>query len=415
MVINIYNYYIHKFYNSLVINITNIFECLLIFPLIYNFVGHSSNASKLDEDDHDNTNDDKEITNLEDLQSSLTFLIRQQQQNDQQTLNSMTLDHFSSPILNSSSSPDHNSLENNISHSITTRNHSENVVEPNVENLIDFQQSSKGNFASGGSSPSREVQEILAHNNPTYNPQQYYDNLNKISDDVPDGSTEKNFTDSAKNLMESENTTWLCDPKVSDISWPNIPTAKALEIQLKEENRRKELQDENVNKLDMSQIETLEYRIECDMSRIKTLEYRIESLENLVQEQNMLLKKLSQDINSQLHNEDYNICSKLSNELELIMSRNQSDLIKLLDATLKDYKCKDVEQLNAIIIDMKQVINENLREMISHEIQSNVLPHVLEIFEKLQAQLDIRQTQKINTIDQTLKASITKFLNSKVS
>lgn len=167
--------------------------------------------------------DTNEITNLNELQDSVSLLIQQQQNNQQ--LNLMTPDAFNSPVQNNlspssirNSLGSESSLQNVISRSL------EKVADANIESLIDFQRPQKDNFASGGSSPSREVQEILALNNPSYAAQEYFDHLTETANDV-DNQSNFNQTDE---LLFSEN---------NEVVWPDIPIVKANEV-VKEESRR---------------------------------------------------------------------------------------------------------------------------------------------------------------------------------
>lgn len=109
------------------------------------------------------------ITELGDLQDSVTLLIQQQQNTGSSKLTLMTPDDFTSPSKNSKSSSVRNSITN------------ENALAEAAEKAIDdeFDRPQKENFASAGSSPSREVQEILSLNNSStgYPTQEYFNNL----------------------------------------------------------------------------------------------------------------------------------------------------------------------------------------------------------------------------------------------
>lgn len=163
--------------------------------------------------------------NLNELQDSVSLLIQQQQQQNSQQLNLMTPDAFNSPVQNNlSPSSVRNSLGSEANLQNVINRSLEKVADANIDSLIDFQRPQKDNFASGGSSPSREVQEILALNNPSYAAQEYFDHLNEVTNDM-DSQNNFNQTD---NLLFSEN---------SETVWPNIPIVKANEV-VKEENRR---------------------------------------------------------------------------------------------------------------------------------------------------------------------------------
>lgn len=101
------------------------------------------------------------------MQNSVTLLIQQQQNTGSSKLTLMTPDDFTSPTKNSKSSSVRNSITN------------ENVLAEAVEIDDEFDRPQKENFASAGSSPSREVQEILSLNNSStgYPTQEYFNNL----------------------------------------------------------------------------------------------------------------------------------------------------------------------------------------------------------------------------------------------
>lgn len=116
------------------------------------------------------------ISELGDLQNSVTLLIQQQQNTGSSKLTLMTPDDFTSPSKNSKSSSVRNSITN------------ENVLVEGAEKAIDdeFDRPQKENFASAGSSPSREVQEILSLNNSStgYPTQEYFNNLASLQSHV---------------------------------------------------------------------------------------------------------------------------------------------------------------------------------------------------------------------------------------
>lgn len=169
--------------------------------------------------------DESNEINLTELQDSVSLLIQQQQQQNNQPLNLMTPDAFNSPVQNNlSPSNARNSLGSEASLQNVLNRSLEKVADANIDSLIDFQRPQKDNFASGGSSPSREVQEILALNNPSYAAQEYFDHLTEVANNM-DNQNNFNQTD---DLLFSEN---------SEVVWPNIPIVKANEV-VKEENRR---------------------------------------------------------------------------------------------------------------------------------------------------------------------------------
>lgn len=355
----------------------------------------ATTASSFKDAQEETDREDNEITKLDDLQSSVTLLIQQQQ--NSQPLNLMTPADFNSPVVVNSSPNERlrNSLANEVGSPQSALRKSIEKLPETVENLIDFQQPQKDNFASGGSSPSREVQEILAFNNPSYNPQEYFDNLSKVADD------------STFDQVEDES-------KSNEVVWPNISTMKAIEIQMKEENRRKEQMQ-----LPQEDQETTEAN--WNKAQIQALNYRITGLESLIREQNSEIQKLHHYFKSHRNNPtpEYDIRTIISNELEIAFDKNQTHMIKMLENANKEQKRKDWEQLEVVVTNVMknllQKISDSLQEIISREIKTTVLPPVMANFDTLLHQLDIHYSQKINTIDQLLKTNISKLVSSKVS
>lgn len=355
----------------------------------------ATTASSFKDAQEETDREDNEITKLDDLQSSVTLLIQQQQ--NSQPLNLMTPADFNSPVVVNSSPNERlrNSLANEVGSPQSALRKSIEKLPETVENLIDFQQPQKDNFASGGSSPSREVQEILAFNNPSYNPQEYFDNLSKVADD------------STFDQVEDES-------KSNEVVWPNISTMKAIEIQMKEENRRKEQMQ-----LPQEDQETTEAN--WNKAQIQALNYRITGLESLIREQNSEIQKLHHYFKSHRNNPtpEYDIRTIISNELEIAFDKNQTHMIKMLENANKEQKRKDWEQLEVVVTNVMknllQKISDSLQDIISREIKTTVLPPVMANFDTLLHQLDIHYSQKINTIDQLLKTNISKLVSSKVS
>nr|XP_022909578.1 enhancer of mRNA-decapping protein 4 [Onthophagus taurus]XP_022909579.1 enhancer of mRNA-decapping protein 4 [Onthophagus taurus] len=367
-------------------------ECTITFQHEYSSSLAFTNYDRPDiieqsKSEEDNTEND-EITRLDDLQSSVTKLLQQAaNQQSAQPLNLMTPDDFNSPIINSSPSGLRNSSLNDASPSMIKKS-LEKLAET-TENLIDFQQT-KDNFASGGSSPSREVQEILSFNNNAFNnPQEYFENLSKL--------------DEASNFEEPINDTSAIN-KSSEVVWPDIPTMKAIEIQMKEENRRKE--EEELNNFNWNK------------AQLQALNYRITSLESLLSEQNTLIQRLQHDLKTQKNsNNEYDLRALISGELDIALTKSHNQTAKLFENYLKEQKRMEWEQMDGIVTNIIksvcQKINDNLQQIISHEIKEIVLPSIMATFDKLALKLDMHYSQKVNTIDQLLKSNIAKLVNSK--
>lgn len=115
-------------------------ECNIVFQPDTLFYDTLSNALP-EATDKESTDEQGSVPKLDDLQESVNLLI---QQHSNSSLALMTPGDFT-PQGHSSRPSSETILA------------SKDVIDENVENLIDFERPQKENFASGGSSPSREV------------------------------------------------------------------------------------------------------------------------------------------------------------------------------------------------------------------------------------------------------------------
>lgn len=296
-------------------------------------------------------------------------------------LNLMTPEDFTT---NSRPNSLHNSLTNEVTidNSDTTK-----FDESGVENLIDFQGSQKEVFASGGSSPSREVQEILSLNNSSYSPQDYFDNLPKLKDDAE--QPQKDFNDVNETLIYDVG---------NEMVWPKIPV-------LKDDELVKDVNDVN----------------EIDKTHLQSINFRISSLENTIREQNILMQKLQSDIK-----ELTQICSRTNSnkeefvrELDCAMSKQQLQIAKVLENLINIQKNNERELHEQIVSSIGQLLSktlsDNIKMIISYEMKHVVIPSIRSLVDSYKHQTDAQYLQKLNNAELTLRESIAKALNSKVS
>lgn len=265
---------------------------------------------------------------------------------------------------------------------------------------MDFQRPQKDNFASGGSSPSREVQEILALNNPSsYSAQEYFDNLTN------DSESHGNFDNQTEDLIFTESIS-------SEVVWPTIPIVKANEI-VQEENRRQELRlgaGDDTNNVTSEDAK-------WNKTQLQVLTYRLNGLENLMKEQNTHIQKLSRELKAQNRSEQGGV-HQFIKEVELAMSKNQMQMAKLFENFVNVQKGREQELQENFVSAVAQILNkqftEKLQNIVMQELKQVVLPPVLAIFENLKHQLDIQYSQKLNSTDHLLKDNISKLFTSKV-
>lgn len=280
-----------------------------------------------------------------------------------------------------------------------------------VENLIDFQQPQKDNFASGGSSPSREVQEILSLNNPL-----------EFFEDLASGHSE-----SSNNFNNTEQD----PPKTKEIVWPTIPNIiKAIDIeQRQQEEIAASRQELHLPTKDESDSKDSRW----SQSSIHMINFKLSNLEASV---NDLIQKSAMDKKENLSKVEMSVAksqaqmTKLLVDMEVSLNKSHSQIIKLIEDQFKEQKRKEREMYEHLLSQMRQMVaktvGEHLQKVLSHEITSViqpilaneiktvVLPSVLATFEKLHLQLDMHYSQKLNTIDQLLKSNLSKLICSKV-
>ncbi|XP_063903240.1 enhancer of mRNA-decapping protein 4 [Zophobas morio] len=334
----------------------------------------------------------EKVPKLDDLQSSVTLLIQQQQQQQQQ-LNLMTPDAFTTSEQNSRPNSVRNSINGDINKSTEATNGD------TVENLIDFQRPEKDNFASGGSSPSREVQEILSLNNSTYSTQDYFDNLTKMQEEQEIPQKEYNHNE---NLMFQENPN-------SEVVWLKLPLVKDNEIN-KEENLRQELRlgggDEITNLNDT----------EWDKTQLQAISFRLTSIENTLNDQNIAIQKIHQELKSLNQTKEGHLQEDFSKELDLAMSKQQLQIAKMLENLVNMQKNNERDQQDHVIASVSQIVvksvSDKLQNVVAHEMKHVVVPTIRNLVEALKHQLDVQNSQKLNS-DIVLQDKISKMINSK--
>lgn len=335
-------------------------ECNITYQpesLMSNTLNSTPNDNSLEKEEEKD-----KVPKLDDLQESVSLLI-QQQTNSNLTL--MTPEDFTPP--GRSSRP--------TSATVPVKSVEETTNEI-VADLIDFQRPQKDNFASGGSSPSREVQEILSLNNSTYSTQDYFDNLTKMQDEQEE--PQKDYANQTDSLVFQE----------GEMVWPKIlPVVKENDI-IKDDSLRKELR----------------------LSEEQSLSYRLTTLETIIREQNILLQKLQQDRFDR---------NKFVEELDCAMSKQYLQTTKRLEHVISVQKSRDKELQDQLVKGVSQLLTktlaEKMQQIVSQEMKHIVLPGVHNLIESYRNQVDAQYAQKLANMDNMLKDSISKSFNNKVS
>lgn len=231
-----------------------------------------------------------------------------------QPLNLMTPDAFNSPGKTENNEEGDNITSPLIKMSTSTPLDEEdrkNTIDKEESDLMSFQRAQKDNFASGGSSPSREVQEILSLNNANYN--EYLENEQILK------------PPSAKqNLIYNEAATLNAD------GWPNIPLLKAKEVLKSEENNL------GCRVLQENLPESLNLNHKDANTDVKHLEECMMTLIELVREQHTLLELLQKEVKSmKTAQEKCTVPEDLDNiiaeQLDLALGRSHAQQSKLFE------------------------------------------------------------------------------------
>ncbi|KAJ8980296.1 hypothetical protein NQ317_005216 [Molorchus minor] len=339
-------------------------ECNITFQpeaLYYNTLNNLSTKDNI----CDELEENDKVPKLDDLQNSVTLLIQQQSTKSNMTL--MTPDDFTSSGGNSRPNSVRNSISNEGASSATKS--IEKLNETIVDNLIDFERPQKDNFASGGSSPSREVQEILSLNNSNYTTQEYLENLSKMHGKQEEPQKE--------NDNQTENLIYEVYDPSEDMVWPKIPVVK--ENDIKNE----------------------------DLSQLQAINYRINSLESIIREQNILIQKLHQD---RMDKEEF------IKEIDSAMSKQHLQVAKLLESLVAMQKTRERDLQEQIVSSVNQLLMktlaEKLQQLVAQEMK-HILPAIHNLIESYRHQVDGQYSQRMTNTEMMLKENVAKVFDSK--
>ncbi|XP_030765683.1 enhancer of mRNA-decapping protein 4 isoform X2 [Sitophilus oryzae] len=339
---------------------------------------------KVEENNEEEEEVIQEIPQLNDLQNSVNLLIQQTQlENSNPKLTLMTPDDFTTSGKNSKSSSIRNSMTN------------ENISEEpdnklNENNVKDFEKPQKENFASAGSSPSREVQEILSLTNSStgYPTQEYFNNLANLEVDGEQEQPQKDYS------AETDNGIIYQD----SLSWPKIPLVKQNDA-IKQVTGTNELNHQD----------------------LETVYMRINSLELMLTEQKVLLQQLHQDIkatNQKIGGATTSVDrTEFVHELDAAMSKQHLQIAQLLENLVQLQKAKDREMQENILSAVNQMltksISDKLQHTLQHEIKHSVLPTVHQLVESYRHQIDTQYNNKFTNIDTMVRENFAKVISSK--
>lgn len=300
-------------------------------------------------------------------------------------LNLMTPDAFNSPVKHDSPAASCANLSHTLTRTEQTYSNTTTLVaSPQSPDDPDSKDGAGNNvllgFASGGSSPSREVQEILSLK-----------------------EAEFLFQDSNLQQQETEELT-PPDEKSENCVWPEIPILRANDVRKNEEERSRSVtvnQDASTVALSESQIMKATQRIE---STVTQLIHNMNSLVQTVEELSVEIKELREELRRQ----------SWVHEMDKIVTRNAQQHNTVLEKMLDSINSHGNEEaiVSGISQSVNNIVSAKLEDIIQTEILNTIVPAILNQMEDLQRQIHIELTQKLSATDHLLKENILKLVNS---
>uniref|UniRef100_A0A1B6MJB4 Uncharacterized protein n=1 Tax=Graphocephala atropunctata TaxID=36148 RepID=A0A1B6MJB4_9HEMI len=232
-------------------------------------------------------------------------------------------------------------------------------------------------FASGGSSPSREVQEILGENNCFF----------KENDDLAPEQEQVDLPSSKEKTI-----------------WPDIPMLRATEVRKNEEQtqlRRSVNQAEASGGGDSDMWTSTQRLLTSTSSMLQTISKLVQTCEKQTAE----IKQLREEVQQQ---------NKMR-EIENMITHNSQQQMIILEKILGSNESKIQQEAMASAVSQSVInfLSSNVFECINKEMSSTVVPAVSNHMDSLKRQIDLELAQKLSSIDQLLKENITKLVHSK--
>jgi len=230
---------------------------------------------------------------------------------------------------------------------------------------------------SGGSSPSREVQEIL-------------------------GETECYFQ-GAGNIHEDSEQIDLTTPdeKPATSVWPEIPMLRATEVRKNEEQARRSVSQGETS---MGEGEILKMNLRLETS-ISSMIHIMNSLMQAFEEQSNEIKQLREEMQQQT----------LLRDIDKVVSREsqqQTLFFEKILATMENTQQQEV-MTATISSNICNFVSTKIGECINKEITTKVAPAIMNQMDSLKHQVHNDLGQKLSATDHLLKENLTKLVHSK--
>lgn len=347
------------------------------------------------------------------------------QQPEQQQLNLMTPDAFSSPAKKDSPT--------DLRSPQVVPGVDQPLATSELQEVIAFQ---REGFASGGSSPSREVQEILSQKGSDPRSHSYYSDK-----DMAEGVQSETDTDVAPTtkavaavaeshqfdaMIKEKDMTNLKPGRPETDGWPQIPISlvnqfgKSVSSEDNPTKRNAPVYQDGavVSNGDIVHPNLWKSNQKLESS-VTALDHKIGSVVEIMQQQQLEIKKLHEEVRAtqQAGFRDRNSPSLsprmeavIMSHLDKLLVKHQQQHMSLLEELLLQ---RQEALMSAISQAVGNLVTAKLEDIVTAEIKNNIVPALISTMEPLKHQLHIEMTQKLTSTDHLLKENITKLVHSK--
>ncbi|PSN46679.1 hypothetical protein C0J52_06384 [Blattella germanica] len=283
-------------------------------------------------------------------------------------------------------------------------------------------------FASGESSPSCEVQAILSSKGSEHHSHEYYSEKNMT--EVMEEENQPTSLPAESVIKETEIVTKKASgPEAGD--WPVIPIdfvnqygrCASTEESAKKRNVSSHHESaENVVVFNQRLWE-VNQRLE---NTVTSLENKISSIVDMMQQQQLEMKKLREDmcfIRKAVPSESSSpsliprIETQILGHLDKVLMQHQQQYMSLVQEVISQKEDSERKRQEALMSAISQavgnLVSAKLNDIVITEIQNSIIPALIQTLEPLKQQLHIEMTQKLTATDHLLKENITKLVHSK--
>ncbi|XP_039279789.1 enhancer of mRNA-decapping protein 4 isoform X2 [Nilaparvata lugens] len=267
-------------------------------------------------------------------------------------------------------------------------------------------------FASGGSSPSREVQEIFSSQEPQrgseYSEYPEADEMLQVSDLEIDLTSVNNRNIDLKSVNNLDlNMSTGVNHQLDMTSREMSPSESNWSSSIPNMMSEKQL-----NKPEMENPERANGQIHSfsvDQTDMKNIANSLALIQSTIAKQQNEIKCLREEV------------LRLNNprEFEKVLSRKLNQQCGVIEKSLtglctkEDNKKNQESSISAISQAINNLISSKLDDIVASEISNSILPVIVETMENLKQNLHIDMTQKLSATDHLLKENINKMVSSK--